>query len=70
MGPVRGRGRTATGWLALDVTFCGLFVGGLGLVKDLLPVVLVKELLTIEVRCPERFPSARRHVVGLCSVPI
>ena len=69
MGPVRGRGRAAIGGLALDVMPRGLFAGGLGLVKDLLPV-LVKELLTIEVRCPERFPSARRHVVGLCSVPI
>ena len=69
MGPVRGRGRAAIGGLALDVMPRGLFAGGLGLVKDLLPI-LVKDLLTIEVRCPERFPSARRHVVGLCSVPI
>ena len=69
MSPVRGRGRAAIGGLALNVMPRGLFAGGLGLVKDLLPV-LVKELLTIEVRCQERFPSARRHVVGLCSVPI
>ena len=69
MGPVRGRGRAAIGGLALDVMPRGLFAGGLGLVKDLLPI-LVKDLLTIEVRCPERLLTARRHVVGLCSVPI
>lgn len=70
MGPVRGRGRAAIGGLALNVMPRGLFAGGLGLVKDLLPVLVKKELLTIEVRCPERLPTARRHVVGLCSVPI